>query len=176
MSRFTISLIATLFLIAGTSVQADSNKQKNNGGQGQSSQQQGQSHKKNNKEYSNQKSSGKKQKSDQQDYDEDYSTQKSSGKKQKSYEQDYDEDYSDIQRVFEQSKGKSSHQSLPPGISKNLQRGKPLPPGIAKKLNPEIESLLPTYQGKEWRQVGSDAVLIDTTTSVVQEVMTDVLR
>ncbi len=151
MSRFTAGLIISALLLAGGNVWADSNKQKNNGGQGQ----QGQSHKKDNKEYS---------------------SNKSSGKKQKSYEEDYDEDYSDIRSIFERSGTSSSYQSLPPGISKNLQRGKPLPPGIAKKFNADIENQLPYYPGKEWRQVGSDAVLIAATTSVVQEVMKDVLR
>lgn len=28
------------------------------------------------------------------------------------------------------------HHSLPPGLEKNLQRGKPLPPGWQKKLSP----------------------------------------
>ncbi len=155
MTRFTISLFITALLLAGSNAWADSNKQKNKGDQGQGSQQQGQSQKKNNKEYSG---------------------NKSAGKKQKSYEEDYDEDYSDIQSIFERSKSSSSYQSLPPGISKNLQRGKPLPPGIAKKFNADIENQLPYYPGKEWRQVGSDAVLIDATTSVVQEVMKGVLR
>ena len=151
MTRFTISLFITALLLAGGNAWADSNKQKNNGSQGQH----GQSQKKNNKEYS---------------------SNKPSGKKQRNYEEDYDEDYSDIRSIFERSNSKSSYQSLPPGISKNLQRGKPLPPGIAKKFNADIENQLPYYPGKEWRQVGSDAVLIDATTSVVQEVMRDVLR
>ncbi len=151
MSRFTISLFISALLLAGGNVWADSNKQQNNGGQGQ----QGQSQKNHNKEYSN---------------------NKSSGKKQKSYEEDYDEDYSDIRSIFERSRTSSSYQSLPPGISKNLQRGKPLPPGIAKKFNADIENQLPYYPGNVWRQVGSDAVLIDATTSVVREIMKDVLR
>lgn len=147
MSKLTISLFVTAALMAGSHACADANKQKNNGGQG--SQQQGHSQQNGNK---------------------------ATGKKQKSYEQDYDEDYADIRRIFEQHGGLSSYQGLPPGISKNLQRGKPLPPGIAKKFNPDIERQLPYYPGNVWRQVGSDAVLIDATTSVVREVMKDVLR
>ena len=32
--------------------------------------------------------------------------------------------------------GLTGYRSLPPGIAKNLARGKPLPPGIAKKMVP----------------------------------------
>lgn len=96
---------------------------------------------------------------------------------QAGYEKDYDEDYADIRRIFEQHGGKThGQQSLPPGISKNLQRGKPLPPGIAKRFDADIERLLPYYPGKQWRQVGNDAVLIDASTSVVLEIMKGVLQ
>ena len=158
MSKLTIALLATSILLTGAHVQADANKQKNNNGQGQSSHQQGNSSQKNQSNYD----------------DDEY---QSSSKKHRSYQQNYDEDYSDIHRVFEQHKGKSKgYQSLPPGISKNLQRGKPLPPGIAKRFNSDFENQLPYYPGHEWRQVGTDAVLIDATTSVVQEVMRGVLE
>ena len=41
-------------------------------------------------------------------------------------------------------------QSLPPGIRKNLARGKPLPPGIAKKMVPgPMLRELPVYAGHE---------------------------
>ena len=148
MRTLTLGLLISALLLAGGNAWADSGKPKNNGNPGQ----QGQSQNKHNKDHS------------------------SPGKKQKSYEQDYDGDYAYIQRIFEQNKGKSGYQSLPPGISKNLQRGKPLPPGIAKKFNADIENQLPYYPGNVWRQVGSDAVLIDATTSVVREIMKDVLR
>ena len=170
MSRLTITLLATALLMTGTHVLADSSKQKNNN---QSGQQQGQSHKKQNNDYED----GKYQHSDSKKSHYEDDDEKYSGKKHRSYQEDYDEDYSDIHRIFEQHKGKSKgYQSLPPGISKNLQRGKPLPPGIAKKFNTDIERQLPYYPGHEWRQVGTDAVLIDATTSVVQEVMKGVLQ
>ncbi|MDX1443630.1 MAG: hypothetical protein R3270_07625, partial [Gammaproteobacteria bacterium] len=41
-------------------------------------------------------------------------------------------------------KGKGKSKSLPPGIAKNLERGKPLPPGIQKtRLPNELQQKLP---------------------------------
>ena len=43
-----------------------------------------------------------------------------------------------------QKRGKSKRGSLPPGIAKNLARGKSLPPGIAKQHLPlELQRALP---------------------------------
>lgn len=48
---------------------------------------------------------------------------------------------------------------LPPGIAKNLARGKPLPPGIAKKYPPNaMLAQLPYHPGYEWRVAGSDLI------------------
>lgn len=66
--------------------------------------------------------------------------------------------------------------SLPPGIRKNLARGKPLPPGIAKKFDGRVQSRLPSYPGYDWRQVGTDAVLINTTTGIVETIIGNILR
>lgn len=66
--------------------------------------------------------------------------------------------------------------SLPPGIQKQLARGKPLPPGVAKQFDPRVQSRLPTYPGYNWRQVGTDAVLIDITTGIVEAIIADALR
>ena len=66
--------------------------------------------------------------------------------------------------------------SLPPGIAKNLARGKPLPPGIAKQIDPALARQLPYYPGYEWRQYGTDAVLVEVGTTVVREVLRDILR
>lgn len=66
--------------------------------------------------------------------------------------------------------------ALPPGIRKNLQRGKPLPPGIAKRFDSRLESRLPRYPGYDWRQVGTDAVLIDAATGIVEAIIADVLQ
>lgn len=68
-----------------------------------------------------------------------------------------------------------SAQPLPPGIQKNLARGKPLPPGIAKKLDGRMVGRLPHYDGYEWVQVGTDVILIAIATGIIYEVLHDVL-
>jgi hypothetical protein len=65
---------------------------------------------------------------------------------------------------------------LPPGIAKNVARGKPLPPGIAKKLSPQMLATLPQRQGYEYAQVGADVVLIETATRLVVDVLKDVFN
>jgi hypothetical protein len=65
--------------------------------------------------------------------------------------------------------------SLPPGIAKNLARGKPLPPGIAKKFDNRLIGKLPRYDGYEWRQAGTDVVLVTLATGVIYEVLRNVL-
>jgi hypothetical protein len=65
-------------------------------------------------------------------------------------------------------------QGLPPGIAKNLARGKPLPPGIAKNFDNRLLGKLPRYDGYEWKQVGRDIVLV-TATGVIYEILRNVL-
>ncbi|MBQ0744082.1 MAG: RcnB family protein [Pseudomonas sp.] len=65
---------------------------------------------------------------------------------------------------------------LPPGIRKNLARGKPLPPGIAKRFDNRLESRLPQYPGYDWRQVGTDAVLVSTATGIIESILLNVLN
>lgn len=67
-------------------------------------------------------------------------------------------------------------ESLPPGIQRNLERGKPLPPGIAKRFDGRLATQLPQYPGYEWERVGADVVLIEAATRVVVDVLVDVLR
>lgn len=67
-------------------------------------------------------------------------------------------------------------ESLPPGIQRNLERGKPLPPGIAKRFDGRLASQLPQYPGYEWERVGADVVLIEAATRIVVDVLVDVLR
>lgn len=66
--------------------------------------------------------------------------------------------------------------SLPPGIQRNLERGKPLPPGIARRFDGQLASQLPQYPGYEWEHVGDDVVLIEAATRVVVDVLVDALR
>ena len=65
--------------------------------------------------------------------------------------------------------------SLPPGVAKNLERGKPLPPGIAKNFDSRLSARLPQYEGYEWKQVGRDVVLVAIATGIVYEVLRNVL-
>ena len=59
-------------------------------------------------------------------------------------------------------------QSLPPGIAKNLARGKPLPPGIAKKTVPDdLIILLPARPGARWLIAGDVVLLVDAGDLVV---------
>lgn len=66
---------------------------------------------------------------------------------------------------------------LPPGIAKNLARGKPLPPGIAKKYVPgSILGQLPRHEGYEWRVAGSDLILVAIGTAVVADILRNVFQ
>ena len=69
----------------------------------------------------------------------------------------------------------TGYSSLPPGIRKNLARGKPLPPGIAKRGVPQpVLAQLPNYPGYEWQVAGSDLVLVSLASAVIAEVLTGV--
>ncbi|QUY50250.1 hypothetical protein JK621_08930 [Serratia plymuthica] len=71
--------------------------------------------------------------------------------------------------------GLTGYRSLPPGIAKNLARGKPLPPGIAKKMVPSsMLRDLPSYPGYEWRIAGDDLVLVALSTAIVASVINGV--
>ncbi len=71
--------------------------------------------------------------------------------------------------------GLTGYRSLPPGIAKNLARGKPLPPGIAKKAVPaSMLDQLPYYPGYEWKIVGDNLVLIALSTALVTAVINGV--
>jgi Ni/Co efflux regulator RcnB len=71
----------------------------------------------------------------------------------------------------------TGYKALPPGIAKNLARGKPLPPGIAKKSVPgPVLQHLPTYPDYEWTRCGSDLVLIEVATRVVADVLTGIFK
>ena len=67
-------------------------------------------------------------------------------------------------------------QSLPPGVAKNLARGKPLPPGIAKRAVPgRLATRLPSYPGHEVIIVDRDVILVDIATQVIVDILTRVL-
>ncbi len=61
---------------------------------------------------------------------------------------------------------------LPPGIAKNLQRGKPLPPGIAKRYLPSaLQAQLPARDGYERLLVGNDVLLVKAATGIIVDVL-----
>ena len=81
----------------------------------------------------------------------------------------------DEARRYAVDTGARGYQPLPPGIRKNLARGKPLPPGIAKRYAPApMVSRLPVHPGHEWRVVGTDLVLVAVATAVVVDILLDV--
>ena len=99
-----------------------------------------------------------------------------SGKSNKSVREDVDARVSyDHARHLAFNYGLTGYDSLPPGIAKNLARGKPLPPGIAKKNVPaSMLGQLPSYPGYEWRVVGKDLVLIALSTAIVTTIINGV--
>jgi hypothetical protein len=71
----------------------------------------------------------------------------------------------------------TGQKGLPPGIQKNLARGKPLPPGIAKRYLPQpFVARLPQRSGYEWRQAGTDLVLVISGSMVVTDVLPGVFK
>jgi len=81
----------------------------------------------------------------------------------------------DRARSLAHNYGLTGYSSLPPGIAKNLARGKPLPPGIAKKVVPySMLRELPQYPGYEWRIAGDDLVLVALSTAIVASVINGV--
>ena len=80
----------------------------------------------------------------------------------------------DARRIAERH-GYVGYAPLPPGIRKNLARGKPLPPGIAKRFDNRLLGQLPHYDGYEWRQVGTDVVLVTLATGLIYEIISNVL-
>lgn len=73
--------------------------------------------------------------------------------------------------------GLTGYRPLPPGIARNLARGKALPPGIAKRFPPQnMLARLPKIDGHEWRITGRDLVLIAIGTAIVVEILNDVFE
>lgn len=78
----------------------------------------------------------------------------------------------------QKKRGKNSGR-LPPGIAKNLERGKPLPPGIAKQYLPDglVHALPAPPRGFERIVVDGKVLLVEVATRVVHDILTDaVLR
>lgn len=88
----------------------------------------------------------------------------------------FGEDEREIIETYARERGVRTS-SLPPGIAKNVQRGKPLPPGIAKRgLPQDLESRLPPLrEGLERIIVGDDVTIVEEGTRIVVDVLKDVL-
>ena len=71
---------------------------------------------------------------------------------------------------------KHKHKGLPPGIAKNLKRGKPLPPGIAKRTLPyDLQRQLPSPpNGYERIIVGGKLLLVELGTQIVHDILMDI--
>ena len=66
---------------------------------------------------------------------------------------------------------------LPPGIQKQLARGKPLPPGIAKtRLSPELVRVVPRLEpGYSYVIVGDNLVVVDRRNNLV-DILANIFR
>jgi hypothetical protein len=73
--------------------------------------------------------------------------------------------------------GKHKHRGLPPGIAKNLARGKPLPPGIARQHLPDdlLVRLPPVREGYERVIIDGKVILVEIATQVVHDVLSDII-
>ena len=80
-------------------------------------------------------------------------------------------------RDFYAQRGDTGARALPPGIRRRLERGKPLPPGIAKQVSPQaLLERVAVPRGFELVEVGVDVLLVEVATSVVHDVLMDVIR
>jgi hypothetical protein len=72
---------------------------------------------------------------------------------------------------------KKGKKSLPPGIARNLQRGKPLPPGIAKQALPSglLDVLPAAPHGYERIVVGGKVLLVEIATQVIHDIIEDIV-
>jgi len=77
----------------------------------------------------------------------------------------------------QQNGKKKDTRGLPPGIAKNLQRGKPLPPGIAKRALPSsLNALLPPPpDGYERIELSGKVLLVEIATQVIRDILDDII-
>ena len=74
--------------------------------------------------------------------------------------------------------GKKKGGGLPPGIAKNLARGKALPPGIAKQYLPaDLTRLLPPAPaGFERVVLDGKVLLVEVATRIIHDVLLDAVK
>jgi hypothetical protein len=89
---------------------------------------------------------------------------------------DFFHDYHSDNRVDKKG-GKKGSKPLPPGIAKNLERGKSLPPGIAKRSLPNdlVVRLPPVADGYERVVIAGKILLVEIATQVIHDVLVEVL-
>jgi len=73
--------------------------------------------------------------------------------------------------------GGKKQKGLPPGIAKNLARGKSLPPGIARNYLPDaLRHVLPEPpHGHERIIVDGNVLLVEIATGIIHDVLMDVI-
>ncbi len=83
----------------------------------------------------------------------------------------------DLIQVHYSSNPNPEIEALPPGIRKNLARGKAMPPGIAKRFPPDaLRSSLSISPQYEVIEVGWDVFLVEVATGIIHDVLMDVIR
>jgi Ni/Co efflux regulator RcnB len=83
--------------------------------------------------------------------------------------------YRDHSSLDSQNGGHKGYKGLPPGIAKNLQRGKPLPPGIAKQHLPDgLRHALPApHSGYERLIIDGKVLLVEIATGIIHDILMD---
>lgn len=73
-------------------------------------------------------------------------------------------------------RGHGHNGGLPPGIAKNLERGKSLPPGIAKAYLPShvVAGLPRLPSGLDYVVVGGKLLLVEAATAAIHDVLLDI--
>ena len=73
-------------------------------------------------------------------------------------------------------RGRGRKGGLPPGIAKNLERGKPLPPGIAKSYLPShvVAGLPRLPSGLDYVVVAGKLLLVEAATAAIHDVLLDI--
>lgn len=74
-------------------------------------------------------------------------------------------------------RGRGRNGGLPPGIAKNLSRGRAIPPGIAKQYLPaNLRNQLPVLpNGLDYLVVAGKLLLVEAATQVIRDVLLDTL-
>lgn len=74
------------------------------------------------------------------------------------------------------SRGRGRDGGLPPGIARNLARGKPLPPGIARQFPDRLaRELPPPPDGFERIYIDGRVLLVEIGTQLVHDILSDLL-